>query len=144
MAYEVQIPITGNDGKVTTFSAPADAAPLDAEITALYSAVDGLVLGVEKGSYLVQRTEKDAGSDALPASGAAQRTTKWLVRYTDGASNLRHLEIGTADHALTTPPSDYVDLTAGAGLAFKTAFEALTIAGGTPTVLSIQAVGRTG
>lgn len=144
MAYEVQIPITGNDGKTTTFTAPSDGAPTDGQITALYSAVDGLILGVEKKSVLVERTDKDAGSDALPASGAAQRTTKWLVRYTDGAGDLRHLEIGTADHALTTPPSDYVDLTAGAGLAFVTAFEALTINGGNPTVVSIQAVGRTG
>ena len=144
MAYEVQIPITGNDGKVTTYTAPSDGAPSDAQITALFDAVDDLVLGVEQKSVLVERTDKDSGSQDLPASGAAQRSTKWLIRYTDGAGVLRRHEVGTADHDQTTPPSDYVDLTSGNGLAYKTAFEALTINGGNPTVVSIQAVGRTG
>lgn len=140
--YSILIPITGNDGKTTTVSAPATTLPSDGVITALYDAIADVILGVEQKSILQQSTDKDVGSLSLPTSGAAQRSAKWLVRYTDGAGDLHRMEIGTANHALTVPPSDFLDLTAGEGLALKDALEDLTLNGGAITVLTVQAIGR--
>lgn len=91
----------------------------------------------------------EAPNKANAASSLAQREQKWLCRYTSATMpelGQFRLEIPTADLTLLTNNSDFLDLSAGAGLAFKNAFEAVVV---TPdayehatTLLSVQYVGR--
>lgn len=81
------------------------------------------------------------------ASNLAQRENKWLMRYHDGTTYQKfQLSIGTADLTLLPNNSEFLDLTAGDGLALKTAFEAVVVspADSTHAVIldSVQFVGR--
>lgn len=78
----------------------------------------------------------------------AQREKKWLVRYHDSSSYENfQISIGTADWSLLPDHEEFLDLTAGVGLAWKTAAEAIMKSPSDPThtieVDSIQKVGRT-
>lgn len=145
----ILIPIKDGNGKISTATFPT-VAPSDAQITALYNAVDGLVKGKLQGSSFVEETAKDAAQAGL-APGSATRVNKWLCSYQDNTDASEHsLEIATADLDLQASPGNTVDLTAGAGLAFKTAFEAAVKSPVTPgqgggnavTLLSVEFVGR--
>lgn len=141
-------------GAVTAVSLPG----LLTDIAAMTAAIDDLVLGVRKSDSL--RAFRTPGSNALASDPNAQVERKWLVTYDDitaffdppvnaipnaGFGNVFSIEIGTADASLLDDNSEYLDLTAGEGLAFVTAFQnmARTPYGGEPRVLSIQLVGRT-
>lgn len=141
-------------GAVTAVSLPG----LLTDISAMVTAIDALVLGVRKSDSL--RAFKTPGSNALASDPNAQVERKWLVTYDDitqffdppvnsipnaGFGNVFQIEIGTADASLLDDNSEYLDLSAGEGLAFVTAFQnmARTPYGGEPRVLSIQLVGRT-
>lgn len=139
--------ISAENSKTTSATFPVADAVTDPALTALWTANAGLVLGVQKESNLTTSVAKNQGTNDLPASGAAQRTTKWLCRYADTNNKVYTLEIGTANHDLLTPPSDFLDLTTdpSPGFAFKTAFDAAVKRAGLDcTLLSVQAVNRTG
>lgn len=81
------------------------------------------------------------------ASTLAQRENKWLMRYHDATNFVKYqVSIGTADLTLLPPNGEFLDLTAGDGLALKTAFEAVVVAPGDSThatiLDSVQFVGR--
>ena len=110
----------------TSMQIGADDAILTATVQALVDAVDGVILGAASRGVISVPEVVDAGSQVPPADEQANRGNKWLLRVQEATTGkiFRH-EIGTADNAqLADPSSDYVDLTAGVGLALKTAFEA--------------------
>ena len=121
---QVKIPIKDYSNETSTVSVYTDDAVLDADITSLFNAVDGVSIGTLVKSTLVIRADKDTGSTALPADSAAQRELKWSVAYTDNVTgkSYRH-EIPCADTSLLAGNTDQMDVTAGAGLTYKTQFE---------------------
>lgn len=146
----INVPIIDGNGKRSVATFPC-TTPTDGQITALYDALAGIVLGVRGGASIVTEAAKDA-ADAGTAPGTALRSVKWLCRYQDTVdSSIHTLEIGTADTSLQALPSKNIDLTAGAGLAFKTAFDAAVKSpqnsvgqggGNAVTLLSVEAVTR--
>lgn len=84
-------------------------------------------------------------SRAPASSPAAQRENKWLCTIADTVTNkLYHHEIPLADLTLCTANSDFMDLSAGDGLALKTAIEAgvKSPAGNAVSLISVQFVGK--
>jgi hypothetical protein len=145
----ILIPVKDGNGKISTATFPC-TTPSDAQITALFDAVDDVILGKLQGSSLVTEADKDAAQAGL-ASGAATRNNKWLCTYQDNTDASTHrLEIPTADLALQAVPGNTLDLSAGVGLALKTAFEAAVKSpiypgqggGNAVTLLSVEYVGR--
>lgn len=102
------------------------------------TAVDGIILGVlAKESLVMDETNISA---AAPTNPLAQRGIKWSAQYADntaffdapvnaipnaGYQQIFTNTIGTADLSLLSNGEEELNLTAGAGLAFKTAFDAL-------------------
>lgn len=133
----------GNERSRATF--PVADAILDATITALVSAIEGLTLGTRGTAYLVVEEAKNAGADTPATSPYAQRENKYLCRYQDDVTaKFYQLEIPTADLNELATNSDLVDLEGVAGAAFKTAFEdaVQTDDGNAVTLISVQFVGR--
>lgn len=125
---------------------PANAA---AQITAqgnLLTALAGLTLGrYVKNETIYARNQ--TGPNIPATDGAAQRENKWLLRYHDAVTYEKfQVSVGTADLTKHMANSEFVDLTAGEGLALKTAFEAVVVSPSDPAnavVLdSVQFVGR--
>lgn len=101
------------------------------------AAVDGITLGVMAKEALVM--DETNLSAAAPASPLAQRGVKWKVQYSDnteffdppvnaipnaGYQQIFTNSIPTADLSLLDDGEEELDLTAGPGLAFKTAWDA--------------------
>lgn len=118
-------PITvGNIGDILTATAGFRAA------------VEGITLGVlAKEALVMDETNLSA---LAPTNPLAQRGVKWSVQYADntpyfdpplnaipnsGYQQIFTNTIGTADLSLLDDGEEELDLTAGAGLAFKTAFD---------------------
>lgn len=144
MANNVYIPIIDYSNEVSSVGIHVDA-PTDLQITAFFSAVNGVSLGTLEKSVLVEKTNKDAGSTTPPTDKFAQRELKWLCKYTDNVTLLRYrFEIACADADLLVGNTDMIDLTAGAGLALKTAFQAAAVSpdGNAVTLNSVEFVGR--
>ena len=143
---KLNIPVTDYSNEVSAAALPVDDAIADLNITALFTAVDGVVIGNLGQSTLNISTPKDAGPGGAAANKFAQREMKWLCRYHDAVSLKKYtLEIPCADAALLTGNTDFMDLAAGAGLTLKADWDANVIAPltGNATVLdSIQLVGR--
>jgi len=145
----------GRNGKPesASFRVPVStltAANLVAQQTlmdALAVAVAGISNGVVRHTrILLQETE---GSSNRAPSTYDQRENKYLVRYHDTATAQNAIvSIPVADLSILPDGSEFLDLTAGAGLAFVDAFEAVVRspfdASHAVTVDSIQFVGRTG
>lgn len=112
-------------------------------LAALLSAIQAIVIGeLNKERIVLSDT---LSSSAPAASPLAQRENKWLVTYTDTTTHrLFKCEIPTADLSLLTGNSEALDLSAGVGGAFKTAFEAVvkSIDGNAVQVISVKFVGR--
>lgn len=110
-----------------------------------YDALNGIVIGnITKEVITAEVIEI---SNANAGSVWAQVESKWLVRYrdtVDATQDIMRREIACPDLTLLQPNTDYLNLTAGAGLAFRTAFEALVVSpGGNPVeVVDVQFVGR--
>lgn len=129
---------------------------------ALRTAIDGIVLCNITDEYLKVFQTK-LGS-TRPNDAQAQREIKWLVTYTDitqyfdaptnsipneGFGKIFNVELPGADLSLlpVKPGGGFeeeLDISTGAGLTFKNAFEALAKSphGGTPQILSVRVVGR--
>lgn len=140
------IPVIDYSGERSNAALPVDDAISDVNLTALFSAVDGVVIGNIDQATLNIQTPKDAGPGGNAANKFAQRELKWLCRYHDDTTLEKYtLEIPCADAALLTGNTDFMDLEAGAGLTFKTDFDTHCIAPrtGNEVVLdSVQLVGR--
>lgn len=123
-----------NTGAVTAVSLPG----LLTQIGTLRAAIDALVIGVIADER--QTVFNTILSQDFPASEFAQRGNKWIVFYHDNtaffddpinaipnAGYLRkyHVMLPTADNSLLDANETELDLTAGVGLTFKNAFEAI-------------------
>jgi hypothetical protein len=134
-------------GKPTSTSMGVADAVTNPQIQAIVDAWDDLLLGAAaRGAFSIE-TVVDQGSAVPPADQGSNRGEKWLYRVQDDVTGQIYThEIGTADPAqLPSPTSDFVDLTAGNGLALKTAIEAVYESpdGNAGTLLSVQHVTRT-
>lgn len=118
--------------EVTTWSVPvttltaANYVAKKALIDALQTAVNDVVLGVLRNTDVTIDRELVS---ILPSNNPlAQRENKWLARYHDSVTQLRfQVSIGTANLSLKIAHSENLDLTAGVGLALKTAFELIVV-----------------
>lgn len=122
------------------------AANFNAQVAlqdALSAAVQDITLGnLNQLQRVVDQTD---GTNAAPASQNAQRERKFLVSFEDNVNFRRHtLELPTADNSLLIPNTDELNITAGAGQAWKDAFEAFQLSpdGNSVTVLKVVHVGR--
>lgn len=133
--------------RTSTTMGVADAVT-DPEIQAVADAIDAIILGSPCSATKVVRSIVDAGSAAPPADKAANRANKWLMRIQDSTTaQIYTHEIGTVDDSqLPTATDDYLDLTAGTGLALKTAIEAAYRSpdNNAGVLLSVQQVNRAG
>lgn len=121
------------------------AAVSDPQIQAVADALDAIILGQEVKAVKTTDDIIDAGGSAVPTDEECNRGNKWLMRAQTTSGNRYTFEIGTADNSqLPTPGTDFLDLTAGVGLAMKTAFDAAFEGkdGNTGVLLSIQQVNR--
>ncbi len=119
----------------------------DPQIQTLTDAWDAVILGADLKATKSEETIVDTGSQTPPSDELANRGQKWLARVQDSTSGriFTH-ELGTADFTqLPSPTSDFLDLTAGVGLALKNAFDAIyeSPEGNTGVMLSVQQVTRT-
>lgn len=124
----------------------AQAAVTDPQIQALVDAWDAVILGAAIKGVKSEDTVIDVGSQVPPAAELANRGDKWLARAQDSVTGriFTH-ELGTADYTqLPSPTSDTLDLTAGVGLALKTAFDVAyeSPEGNAGVLLSVQQVTR--
>lgn len=124
----------------------ANVAAQLVKIATLVTAVEALVIGVQaKNAVIFDRNVLGAGP---AASVLAQRENKWLCRY-HGATTFKKFRVSIPTADLTLLPAtntEFLDLTAGAPLAFKTAFEDIITSpddGAEAVILdSVQFVGR--
>lgn len=123
------------------------AANFDATIT-LINSLSTAILGVQVENTLQTKrvvAQNNFISRAPATDKSCQREIKWLVSLEDTTlhSVSRH-EIPQADPTLVSANSDFVDLSAGAGAALKTAIEAVvkSPAGNSVVVLAVELVGK--
>lgn len=147
MALAVSISTIDRLSLATSTRAGAIAAASDPQIQALADAWDTIILGAAVRAVKSEDTVIDTGSQVPPADDLANRGIKWLCRAQDSTTGRIYThELGTADITqLPSPTSDFLDLTAGSGLALKTAWDAIyeSPAGNTGVLLSVQQVTRT-
>lgn len=141
----LHIPVIDYSGESSAADLSVDPAISDANITLLFNAVDGIVLGNIGQSTLNTAEAKDAGPGGAAADPFATRKGRWLLRYHD-AVTLRKasLTIAAPALALLVGNTDFANLAAGAGLALKTAFDAnaLGIDGNGAVLDSVEFRGR--
>ena len=132
--------------KQTSMSFGADDAIADADVQAVVDALDAILRGSAVRGVVTVSNVVDGGSAAPPADEEANRGNKWMLRIQDSVtSKIYTHEIGTADNTqLPSSTSDFLDLTAGTGLALKTAVEDAyqSPVGNTGILLSVQQVTR--
>lgn len=138
-------PETTNVEFALTTLTSANVTAQEGLITDLSVAIAGITLGRIVGSSIVWLR---GNFEKIPSDNPlAQRENKWLCRYHD-AVTFQKMDgsIGTADLSLLADHSEFLDLTAGEGLAFKSAFEAVVKSkyDATHAVIldSVQFVGR--
>lgn len=113
-------------------------------VQALRNAIGGITLGTVSSDDLTALSTFI--SRTPPTDKAAQRESKWLVRYEDDVTHkIYRNEIPTADQALLSGNSDLItSFPVGVLGTFKSAFEAIvrSPANNSVTVLSLQFVGK--
>lgn len=134
----------------TSMSIGADDAVSNANVSALKAAIDAIILGSAARAAVTISTVVEPGSNGPSTDKDANRGNKWLFSVfvaddKQGSGDTYNYEIGTADNSLLpTADTDFIDLTAGAGLALKSAFEAVYRSGegNTGVLTSVQQVNR--
>lgn len=121
---------SSGEPEVTTFEVPiitltpANVAATETLTGNLATAIAAVTLGRSIRNTIVYNRAIVGNEPA--ASTAAQRENKWLCRYHDVTTFQKYrVEIGTADLTKLPDHKEFMDLTAGDGLALKTAFEAV-------------------
>ncbi len=124
-----------------------DAAESVANLQALDAALNSIILGSAVRGVRTVDEVIDGGSAVPPVDVDANRGSKWLFRSQDSVtSEIFTNELGTADLSiLPSSTTDFIDLSAGTGLALKNAWDAVyeTKNGNTGVLLSVQQVTRT-
>lgn len=128
--------------RITTINA-GNLAAVQAALATLLAAIQAMVIGELNRERIV--LSDTLASSAPATSPLAQRENKWLVRYQDTVTHrIFKTELPTADLSLLAGNSEFLNLAADEGAAFKSAFEAIaaTVDGNPCTVISVQFVGR--
>jgi hypothetical protein len=108
--------------KTSTPSFPWDDAS-DAELTALFAALNGISVATLEKAFITQLIAKDVGSTAVPPT-TASRGKKYVLKYRDTVTlNPHQIEVPGGDDTLLTTGTDMLALASGPGLALKTAFD---------------------
>lgn len=108
-----------------------------------YDALNAIVLGNISRERITARNILISSAPA--GSVYAQVELKWQLTYTDAVTGKQwQREIPTPDLTLLVAGTDLMNITAGAGLAYKTAFEAVAVSpdGNAVTLNSVRVVGR--
>lgn len=122
----------------------ANLVATQALLATLLTAVQAVSIGQLQTEQVVAT---DTFSSRSPASSnLAQRENKWLVTLEDQVTHrITSNEIPCADLSLLASNSEFLDLSAGEGLALKSAIEAVVKFPGTQNAVfvnSVQFVGR--
>lgn len=137
---------SGGADKVSTHSVELDAGSTDLQITGYKDAILGITNALNNQVLVIDEIPKDAATvGAVPPT--ALRGKKWRCRYQDNVDgSVAIVSVAGADETLLTD-SPSLDLSAGAGAAFKAAFEQVVVSkpqpgtqvgGGNPvTLLSV-------
>lgn len=131
--------------EVATAGVYVDDAIQNADANTLAGAIDGVSIGTKEKTIKTLSSVIDNGSQVPPANKFAQREMRFLCRYTDATTGKRYsFSIPCADANLCVGNTDMIDLSAGAGLALKTAFEAYAVSelGNAVTLNSVELIGR--
>lgn len=132
--------------KPTSMSIGVDDAVLDANVQAFTDALDAIILGADVRAVVSVPNVVDVGSNVPPNNKDADRERKWLFGFVDSVTQQPYShEIGCADNAqLPSATTDNLDLSAGTGLAMKTAADAIyrSPAGNAGVLAYIKQVGR--
>jgi hypothetical protein len=114
------------------------------------TALTNFVTAVTGVSLLTQIREGNTGmivthAPVPPTATDAVRSSKYLVRFVDQITGFKGMfEIPGSDLSLVTATNPFMDLTAGAGAALKTAAEAFVLSrmGNAITVTTVEYVPR--
>ncbi len=132
--------------KPTAMALPVADAITDPQAQSIIDAFDATILGASIKGVVSVPNVVDGGDATPPADEEANRGNKWLMRVQDDVNaKIFTYEIGTADNSqLPSPTDDFLDITAGVGLAIVTAVEAAYESpyGNAGSVLSVQQVNR--
>lgn len=121
----LHIPVNDYGGEGSSVDLPVADAIADADITTLFNAVDGVIIGAIGQSSLNLATAKDAGPGGAAADPFATRKGRWLVRYHDDTSLRKsRFTIACPDLALLVSGSDFMNIGAGAGATLVAALNA--------------------
>lgn len=150
MADRLNIQTYDRHNLPTRMRLPVDPAATLVNLQAVVSAIDPIILGSAASGKKTAITNVTPGSPGPAASVSANRGNKWLVKIfvaadKGGLGDIYDYEIGTADDTqLPSAASDFLDLSAGVGLALKNAIEAVYLSdeGNTGVVQSVQQVNR--
>lgn len=125
---------------------PVADAITDPQAQSIIDAWDAVILGSAIKGVVSVPNVVDVGSATPPADEDANRGNKWLMRVQDDVNGkIFTYEIGVADNSqLPSPTDDFLDITAGVGLAIVTAVETgyESPYGNAGSVLSVQQVNR--
>lgn len=140
---KLRVDVWGNTSTEPAAAAiiPVADAITGINMTAITDQVEALSIGTRGAATLNISTLHDAGSTVRPASQLAQRENRFRVNFTDSVENKKYsFSIGAADLTLLPAGSEFLDLSAGVGLAFVTAVEPLLESelGNACTITSIQ------
>lgn len=129
---------------ITTLTA-ANVVAQTALLATLDTAIQGVTMGVIRSTTTILEEELGLGTPA--GSPLAQRENKYLLRMHDLITGKKFTRsLPTADLSLLANNSEFLDITAGAGLTLKNAIEAVVKSpydGANAVVLdTVQFVGR--
>ena len=135
---------------ILSFAVPQLTAVTVLTIGAELAAFRAAVAGISGGTFVKERfTQIDDTMPGVAPINLYQREAKYLVRYHDTVTGQKfRVEVPCANLSLLPAGVEFLDLTAGPGLAFKTAFQLFAVSplyglnGNTVLVDSIQYVGR--
>lgn len=86
----------------------------------LRTIIDDMTIGTVGETSMNTKVTHNVGSDVRPVDPQAQNETRWRVSFTDTVLNAKgSFSIPTANLDLLPAGSEYLDLTAGTGLALK-------------------------
>lgn len=149
MPARVTFRIEDYSGESSTFGVAGDdvtSANYDAQLAlaiALSTQISAISIGVvAERKFVASVAQPETGT---PASQYAQRELKWLVTYVDTiTSGLQQVEVACPDLTLLIAGSDLMNTGAGAGAAFKTAFDNYVLSqdGNPVSVTTVRLVGR--
>ena len=139
------IPIIDASAEVSTARLRVSDAISDVNLTALFDAVDGVIVGNPGVSTLNVSTPKDQGSGVKSSDKTAQRELKWLVTVVDAVTGEKYrFEIPCPDMSILGDDGSTMVTSSGTGAALLSAVQAhvLSKVGNAVTVSTIRLVGR--